>query len=69
MELTTPSKRRRSDLLRAVAKGELNIEQSRPRIPRIGKHVAPLSYSQTLLWFLDQFEPGNPAYNIPSALR
>lgn len=38
-----------------------------PRCDRAGP--LPLSYGQQMLWFLDQFAPGTPLYNLPAALR
>ncbi|MEM8810431.1 MAG: condensation domain-containing protein, partial [Cyanobacteria bacterium P01_G01_bin.38] len=42
----------------------------RPTIPRRDPAApVPLSFSQQRLWFLHQFEPDNPFYNVPFAIK
>jgi amino acid adenylation domain-containing protein len=40
-----------------------------PLPPALRGAALPLSFAQERLWFIDQFEPGRAAYNVPTALR
>ncbi|MBJ6766216.1 AMP-binding protein, partial [Myxococcaceae bacterium JPH2] len=40
-----------------------------PLRPVAREDVMPLSFAQQRLWFLDQLQPGQAAYNVPVALR
>src|SRR5689334_25367332 len=37
--------------------------------PRPDPRTAPLSFIEWQMWLMDQMAPGNPAYNLPRALR
>jgi amino acid adenylation domain-containing protein len=38
-------------------------------VPSSRREPSPLSYGQERMWFLNQLEPGNPAYNRPACYR
>ena len=47
-----------------------NLKSSSPKIPcREPGTIVPLSFSQQRLWFLYQFAPDSPFYNVPFALH
>ncbi|MFJ4184898.1 amino acid adenylation domain-containing protein [Kitasatospora sp. NPDC089509] len=43
--------------------------EQRPALTRTGRTEAPLSGFQRGLWFLDQWNPGAPTYNVPWVFR
>ncbi len=50
----------------------MKIEQgilALPILPVSREGYLPLSFAQSRLWFIDQLDPGNPAYNIAAAVR
>jgi amino acid adenylation domain-containing protein/non-ribosomal peptide synthase protein (TIGR01720 family) len=63
-----PTIERLATEIETAKRGDVAIEATPiPSAPREGR--LPLSFAQQRLWFLDQLEPGNAAYNIPLAFR
>ena len=60
----TPSRKKK---IADTASEPLREERGKPTPPET--RTAPLSFAQQRLWFLDQYEPENILYNIPSAIR
>ena len=58
---------KRALLERRLKKPQASLAAGLP--PRAGRTSAPPSFAQQRIWFVDQFEPNSPVYNIPWAFR
>ena len=65
-------KTRKSEILDFLKQSAASRGSSLPpvrKVPREAGRSLPLSFAQNRLWFIDQMNPGNAAYNIPAAVR
>jgi amino acid adenylation domain-containing protein/thioester reductase-like protein len=70
-ELTREQRARLFEQVRKRQQQAQRAGAAAARIPRrpAGLDPVPASFAQERLWFMDRLVPGNPAYNVPLALR
>ena len=67
--LAALSPEKRELLERRLKERALESGRAEAILTEPGRRQAPLSFSQQRIWFLDRFERGGSAYNVPTAVR
>jgi amino acid adenylation domain-containing protein len=61
---------RKPEILQFLLRASRGAAEAPPPIPLQPRdRPLPLSFPQQRLWFIDQMDPGTPAYNLPVAVR
>src|SRR5262249_53292760 len=65
----TPTVAELAASIATAREAELGLAAAPPLRPVTREREGPLSFTKKQMWILARLDPGNPAYNIPIALR